>query len=66
MKIVVEPKEVPTVMSLMMDVSDARDTLDAWAKTHGGLPTVGDDPETMAIITIMGLVDNLEKLGLTE
>ena len=64
MKIVTEPKEIPTIMTLMMDVSDARDVLDAWAKTHGGLPTVGNDLDTMMVMTIMGLVDNLEKLGL--
>ena len=66
MKIVTEPKEIPTIMTLMMDVSDARDVLDAWAEAHGGLPTVGSDPETRMIMTIMGLVDSLEKLGLTE
>ena len=66
MKIVAEPKEIPTIMTLMMDVSDARDVLDVWAETHGGLPTVGNDHETMMIMTIMGLVDSLEKLGLTK
>ena len=66
MKIVTEPKEIPAIMTLMMDVSDARDMLDAWAETHGGLPTVGNDTETRMIMTIMGLVDSLEKLGLTE
>lgn len=66
MKIVAEPKEIPTIMTLMMDVSDARDVLDAWAKTHGGLPTVGNDHETRMIMTIMGLIDSLEKLGMTE
>lgn len=66
MKIVAEPKEIPAIMTLMEDVSDARDVLDAWAETYGGLPTVGNDLETMAIMTIVGLVDSLEKLGLTE
>ena len=66
MKIVAEPKEIPAIMTLMADVSDARDVLDVWAETHGGLPTTGDDPETRAIMTIMVLVYNLEKLGLTE
>ena len=66
MKIVAETKEIPTIMTLIMDVSDARDFLDVWKETHGGLPTVGNDLETRMVMTIMGLVDSLEKLGLTE
>lgn len=66
MKIVAEPKEIPTIMTLMADASDARDYLDGWAEQHGGLPTVTDDPEEMWVMTVMGLVDSLEKLGLVE
>lgn len=64
MKIVADTKEIPSIMTLMMDASDARDVLDAWKETHGGLPTVVNDENTMVIMTIMGLVDSLEKLGL--
>ena len=66
MKIVAEPNEIPTVMTLMADASDACDYLDGWAKQHGGLPTVTDDPEEMCVMTVMRLVDSLEKLGLVE
>ena len=66
MKIVAEPKEIPTIMTLMMDVSDARDFLGAWKEMNGKLPTVAMDHETNAIMIIMGLLDDLGKLGLTE
>ena len=66
MKIVVEPREIPTIMNMMVEVSDARDFLGAWKKMNGRLPTVAMDHETKAVMVIKNLLDDLGKLGLTE